>query len=270
MSVAPAADAEEMMVIAAARELRDGQVCFVGIGIPSTAANLALRTHAPDLVLLYESGTLGARPDRLPLSIGDGVLAETATAVVSIPEVFNYWLQAGRVDVGFLGGAQLDRFANLNTTVIGPYDAPVVRLPGAGGAPEVAASCREMLIVMRQTRRSFVAELDFVTSVGHGRGPGDRERLGLRGGGPHKVITDLGVLEPDPTTRELLLTAVHPGVGLDTVLEATGWPLRVSDDLDVTPPPTERELTELHALLATQSSDRRPTTTPLSATKGTP
>ncbi|HET7069808.1 MAG TPA: CoA-transferase subunit beta [Nocardioides sp.] len=268
MSVSPAADAEEMMVIAAARELRDGQVCFVGIGIPSTAANLALRTHAPDLVLLYESGTLGARPDRLPLSIGDGVLAETATAVVSIPEVFNYWLQAGRVDVGFLGGAQLDRFANLNTTVIGPYEAPGVRLPGAGGAPEVAASCREMLIVMRQTRRSFVAELDFVTSVGHGRGPGDRERLGLRGGGPHKVITDLGVLEPDPTTRELLLTAVHPGVSPETVLEGTGWPLRISDELDVTPPPTERELTELHALLATQSADRPPTTTPQSATKG--
>jgi glutaconate CoA-transferase subunit B len=262
MSVATRANAEEMMVVAAARALRDGQVCFVGIGIPSTAANLALRTHAPELVLLYESGTLGARPARLPLSIGDGVLAETATAVVSIPEVFNYWLQAGRVDVGFLGGAQLDRFANLNTTVIGPYEAPTVRLPGAGGAPEIAASCREILIVMRQSRRTFVAELDFITSVGHGRGPGDRERLGLRGSGPHQVITDLGVLEPDPRTRELVLTHVHPGVDLHTVLEATGWPLRVSDDLAVTPPPTERELTALQALLATRS-----TASPDSATR---
>lgn len=256
------------MVIAAARELRDGQVCFVGIGVPSTAANLALRTHAPDLVLVYESGTLGARPDRLPLSIGDGVLAETATAVVSIPEVFNYWLQAGRVDVGFLGGAQMDRFANLNTTVIGAYGSPTVRLPGAGGAPEIAASCRELLIVMKQSPRSFVAELDFVTSVGHGRGPGDRERLGLRGSGPRKVITDLGVLAPDPATRELVLTWVHPGVDLDTVLAATGWPLRVSDHLDVTPPPTERELAELQALLATQSEDRPASATRQPAARG--
>jgi len=268
MTVAPTANAEEMMVVAAARELRDGQVCFVGIGIPSTAANLALRTHAPELVLLYESGTLGARPDRLPLSIGDGVLAETATTVVSIPEVFNYWLQAGRVDVGFLGGAQLDRFANLNTTVIGPYETPTVRLPGAGGAPEIAASCRELLIVMRQSRRTFVGELDFLTSVGHGRGPGDRERLGLRGGGPYKVITDLGVLEPDPETRELVLTSVHPGVDLGTVLDATGWPLRVSGQLDVTPPPTERELTELQALLATQSTDRPDSATRQPAARG--
>jgi len=256
MTTTVAATAEETMVVAAARELHDGQVCFVGIGTPSTAANLALRTHAPDLVLVYESGTLGASPDRLPLSIGDGVLAETADAVVSIPEVFNYWLQAGRVDVGFLGGAQLDRFANLNTTVIGAYDAPSVRLPGAGGAPEIAASCRETLIVMKQTRRSFVAELDFVTSVGHGRGPGDRERLGLRGGGPSKVITDLGVLEPDPTTRELVLTSVHPGADLAGIRDATGWPLRVADDCGVTPPPTEGELTVLHALLATQSTDQ--------------
>ena len=242
---------DEMMAVTAARALRDGTVCFVGIGKPSTAANLARRTHAPNLVLVYESGTLGAKPGRLPLSIGDGVLAETADAVVGIPEVFNYWLQAGRVDVGFLGGAQLDRFANINTTVIGPYDHPAVRLPGAGGAPEIAASCGEVLIVMNQSPRSFVERVDFVTSFGFGRGPGDRERLGLRGRGPVKVITDLGVLEPDPRTRELVLTAVHPGVAVEQVRAATGWPLRVVPDPVTTEPPTDRELRVLRELVAT-------------------
>ncbi len=243
-----AVTSDETMVVAAARALRDGAVCFVGIGKPSTAANLALRTHAPNLVLIYESGTLGAKPDRLPLSIGDGVLADTADAVIGIPEVFNYWLQAGRVDVGFLGGAQLDRFANINTTVIGDYDRPTVRLPGAGGAPEIAASCGEVLIVMRQSRRSFVERVDFVTSFGFGRGAGERERLGLRGRGPIKVITDLGVLEPDPDTCELTLTAVHPGVNADHARDATGWPLRVREDLAVTEPPSQHELTVLRAL----------------------
>ena len=174
-----------MMIVTASRSLRDGDVCFVGIGQPSTAANLARRTHAPDLVLIYESGTLGAKPDRLPLSIGDGILADTADAVIGIPEVFNYWLQAGRIDVGFLGGAQLDKFANINTTVIGAdYADPKVRLPGAGGAPEIAASCREVVIIMRQSPRSFVERVDFVTSFGFGDGPGERERLGLRGKRP--------------------------------------------------------------------------------------
>ncbi|HEY5335225.1 MAG TPA: CoA-transferase subunit beta [Mycobacteriales bacterium] len=242
---------DETMAVIAARALRDGAVCFVGIGKPSTAANLARRTHAPNLVLIYESGTLGAKPDRLPLSIGDGILAETADAVVGIPEVFNYWLQAGRVDVGFLGGAQLDRFANINTTVIGPYDHPAVRLPGAGGAPEIAASCGEVLIVMRQSLRSFVEQVEFVTSVGFGRGAGERERLGLRGRGPVKVISDLGVLEPDPVTCELVLTAVHPGVSAQDVQAATGWPLRVASDLITTEPPTEQELTVLRELVAT-------------------
>jgi glutaconate CoA-transferase, subunit B len=241
---------DEMMSIAAARALRDGTRCFVGIGLPSTAANLARRTHAPDLVLIYESGTLGSKPDRLPASIGDGILAETADAVISVPEVFNYWLQPGRIDVGFLGAAQLDRFGNINTTVIGDYDDPKVRLPGAGGAPEIAASCGEVFVVMRQTARAFVERVDFVTSFGHGSGPGDRERLGLRGAGPTLVITDLGVLRPDPRTCELVLTALHPGVTLDQVRANTGWELNVASDLDRTPEPTEAELAALRALKA--------------------
>jgi glutaconate CoA-transferase subunit B len=244
--------ADEMMIVTASRSLRDGDVCFVGIGQPSTAANLARRTHAPDLVLVYESGTLGAKPDRLPLSIGDGVLAEHADSVIGIPEVFNYWLQAGRIDVGFLGGAQLDRLANINSTVIGTdYADPKVRLPGAGGAPEIAASCREVVIIMRQSTRSFVERVDFVTSMGFGDGPGHRERLGLRGRGPVKVITDLGVFVPDPTSCELVLTAVHPGVDVGTVRAATGWELAVADDLAVTDRPSDEELHVLHTLQAT-------------------
>lgn len=244
--------ADEMMVVTASRSLRDGDVCFVGIGMPSTAANLARRTHAPNVVLVYESGTLGAKPDRLPLSIGDGILADTADSVIGVPEVFNYWLQAGRIDVGFLGGAQLDKFANINTTVIGDdYAEPKVRLPGAGGAPEIAASCKEVLIVMRQSPRSFVERVDFVTSFGYGRGAGDREKLGLRGKGPVRVITDLGVLEPDPSTRELVLTAVHPGVSVDRVRENTGWDLAVAGDVSTTEPPGEQELETLRALQRT-------------------
>jgi glutaconate CoA-transferase, subunit B len=248
--------ADEMMIVTASRSLRDGEVCFVGIGQPSTAANLALRTHAPELVLIYESGTLGAKPDRLPLSIGDGVLAEHADAVIGIPEVFNYWLQAGRVDVGFLGGAQLDKYANINTTVIGgDYAAPKIRLPGAGGAPEIAASCREVVIIMRQSLRSLVERLDFVTSVGFGTGPGHRQRLGLRGRGPVKVITDLGVLEPDPTTCELTLVATHPGVTVDEARAATGWDLAIRADVTTTDLPSEEELQILHDLRATLGAD---------------
>src|SRR5450631_3929343 len=203
---------DEMMTVSAARALRDGVTCFVGIGLPSAAANLARATHAPRLVLIYESGTIGAKPDRLPLSIGDGILAETADAVVSVPEIFNYWLQPGRIDVGFLGAAQIDKFGNINTTVVGDYRHPKVRLPGAGGAPEIAASCREVIVVIRQSHRSFVERADFITSVGYGSGPGDRERLGLTGAGPKKIITDLGVLEPDPETLEFTMTGFYPGV----------------------------------------------------------
>ncbi|MQA60961.1 MAG: CoA-transferase subunit beta [Actinophytocola sp.] len=240
---------DEMMSIAAARALSAGQRCFVGIGLPSTAANVARRSHAPDLVLIYESGALGAKPDRLPASIGDGILAETADAVVSVPEVFNYWLQPGRIDVGFLGAAQLDKFGNINTTVIGDdYANPVVRLPGAGGAPEIAASCHEVYVIVRQSKRSFVDRVDFVTSFGHGRGNGDRARLGLPGAGPTLVITDLGVYRPDEHTSELTLTALHPGVTVEQVREATGWQLRVADELARTPAPTSDELAVLRAL----------------------
>jgi glutaconate CoA-transferase subunit B len=240
--------ADEMMTIAASRSLRDGQVCFVGIGLPSQAANLARRLHAPDLVLIYESGTLGSRPAQLPLSIGDGILATSALTVISVPEVFNYWLQPGRIDVGFLSGAQLDRFGNINTTVIGEYDEPLVRLPGSGGAPEIAASCREVIIVMRHKARAFVDQVDFVTSVGHGTGPDDRKVLGLRGGGPSKVITDLGVLEPDPDTKELVLTALHPGISVEQVRAETGWELQVSVDMKITAPPSDAELSTLRAM----------------------
>jgi glutaconate CoA-transferase, subunit B len=250
--------ADEMMTVAAARSLRDGAACFVGIGLPSTAANVARRLHAPNLVLIYESGPIGAKPDRLPLSIGDGMLATSADAVVSVPEMFNYWLQPGRIDIGFLGAAQLDRFANINTTVVGgDYTHPKVRLPGAGGAPEIAASCREVLIVVRQNRRAFVERLDFITSVGFGTGPGDRERLGLRGRGPVRVITDLGVLEPDPDSCELTLTAVHPGIDPDQVRAATGWPLSVARDLKTTQAPTYDELRVLRNLTANNARTGR-------------
>jgi glutaconate CoA-transferase, subunit B len=238
-----------MMTVAAARALRDGMTCFVGIGLPSTAANLARAAHAPGLVLIHESGTLGSRPDRLPLSIGDGVLASTADAVVSVPEVFNYWLQPGRIDVGFLGAAQLDRLGNINTTVIGDdYRHPKVRLPGAGGAPEIAASCREVIVVVRHIQRALVERVDFVTSVGYGTGPGERERLGLTGAGPRLVITDLGILEPDPDSCELTLTRLHPGASLDKARQATGWPLAVAGDLTTTDPPSQQELEVLRRL----------------------
>ena len=245
--------ASEMMTVAAARRLRDGVVCFVGIGLPSTAANLARVLHAPHVVLVYESGTIGAKPSRLPLSIGDGILADTADAVVSVPEVFNYWLQGGRIDVGFLTAAQMDRRGNINTTVIGgEYDHPAVRLPGAGGAPEIAASCREVLVLMPQTPRTFVERLDFVTSVGFGSEPGDRGRLGLAGAGPTAVITDLGVLEPDPDDGELVLVGLHPGVTVGDARHNTGWPLRVAELLAVNEPPAPAELDALRRLEATK------------------
>ena len=239
--------ADEMMTVAAARELRDGEVCFVGIGLPSTAANLARGRHAPDVVLIYESGTIGSKPTQLPLSIGDGDLAETADAVVPVPEIFNYWLQPGRIDIGFLGAAQIDRFGNLNTTVIGDYATPKVRLPGAGGAPEIASCCRETFVMLRQTPRTFVERLDFRTSVGYGEGPGSREALGLPGKGPTAVITDLGVLEPDPETCELTLTSVHPGIGVDEARAACGWDLGVADEPAVTEAPSEAELATLRS-----------------------
>jgi glutaconate CoA-transferase subunit B len=249
--------ADEMMTAAAARALRDGMTCFVGIGLPSAAANLARATHAPGLVLIYESGTIGAKPDGLPLSIGDGILAETADAVVSVPEIFNYWLQPGRIDVGFLGAAQIDKFGNINTTVIGGnYSRPSVRLPGAGGAPEIAASCREVIVVVRQTIRSFVERVDFVTSVGYGSGPGDRERLGLTGAGPKKIITDLGILEPDPVTLEFTVTGLFPGVSAAAAKERTGWDLAVAAEPEIIAAPSPAELDALRALHTRGSRQR--------------
>jgi glutaconate CoA-transferase, subunit B len=250
--------ADEMMTVAAARALKDGMTCFVGIGLPSAAANLARATHAPGLVLIYESGTIGAKPTQLPLSIGDGILAETADAVVSVPEIFNYWLQPGRIDVGFLSAAQIDKFGNINTTIIGGnYRSPKVRLPGSGGAPEIAASCREVIVVVRQSRRSFVERVEFVTSVGHGSGPGDRERLGLTGAGPKKIITDLGILEPDPVTLEFTLTGLYPGVSAATAKERTGWDLAVAVHPEVIAGPSPAELEALRSLQAGDTLQRR-------------
>jgi glutaconate CoA-transferase subunit B len=243
-------EADEMMSIAAARALDGVNACFVGIGLPSTGANLARRTNNPDLVLVYEAGAIGAKPPRLPLSIGDGMLGETADAVVGVPEIFNYWVQPGRIDVGFLGAAQIDRFANINTTAIGDYDNPKVRLPGAGGAPEIAASCGEVIVIVRQSPRAFVEQVDFITSVGHGDGPGSREKLGLRGKGPTRVITDLGILEPDPETKELVLTHLHPDITAEQALHATGWDLKIANDLKTTEPPTDDELSKLRELVA--------------------
>jgi glutaconate CoA-transferase subunit B len=242
--------ADEMMTVAASRMLTDGTVCFVGIGLPSTVANLARRLQAPGCVLIYESGCIGAKPRRLPLSIGDGELAETADAVVSVPEIFSYWLQGGRVSLGFLSAAQIDRYGNINSTVIGSYDNPSVRLPGAGGAPEIAASAGEVFVVMRQTARAFVERCDFRTSVGFGDGPGSRQRLGLRGHGPTVVVTDLGVLRPDPDTSELVMTDLHDGVTLEMASAATGWALRLADPLGRTAPPTAEELATLRELQA--------------------
>lgn len=243
---------DEMMTVTAARALRDRMTCFVGIGLPSEAANLARATHAPNLVLIYESGTIGAKPDALPLSIGDGILAETADSVVGVPEIFNYWLQPGRIDVGFLGAAQIDRFGNINTTVIGgDYASPKVRLPGAGGAPEIAAACREVIVVLRQSLRTFIGRVDFVTSVGFGDGPGARQRLGLTGAGPQRVITDLGVLQPDPATCELVLTEIYPGGSVSDIYAKTGWDLQVSANLRQLAPPSDTELSVLRGLVAT-------------------
>lgn len=240
----------EMMTVAAARALRNEDVCFVGIGMPSAAANLARLTHAPDIVLIYESGTLGTKPSVLPLSIGDGELCETALTTVSVPEMFRYWLQGGRITVGFLGGAQIDRFANLNTTVIGPYDKPKVRLPGGGGAPEIAVSCGEIFIIMAQSKRSFVPKLDFVTSLGHGEGGNHRARLNVNSKGPTKLVTDLAIFEPDLDSKEMTVVSMHPGVTRATLQDNTGWPLRYAATVAETPPPTAHELEVLRALQA--------------------
>lgn len=248
MSAPAAYSTSEIMTIAAARLLKNGAVCFVGIGLPSTAANLARLTHAPDIVLIYESGPIGAKPPVLPLSIGDGNLAETADTVVSTPEIFRYWLQGGRVDVGFLGAAQIDRFANINTTVIGDYHKPSTRLPGAGGAPEIASCAREVVLVLKQSARAFVKKLDFVTSVGHLDGGDARKRLKLPGKGPVAVVTDLCLMQPDAISKELTVTQLHPGITRDQVAKATAWEIRFADVVRETSVPTSVELETLRDL----------------------
>jgi glutaconate CoA-transferase subunit B len=244
----------EMMTIAAARALRNTDVCFVGIGMPSAACNLARLTHAPDITLIYESGTIGTKPDVLPLSIGDGELCETALTTVPVVEMFRYWLLGGRLTVGFLGGAQIDRFANLNTTVVGAYDKPKVRLPGGGGAPEIASACGEIFIIMSQSTRSFVPKLDFITSMGHGEGGDHRTRLGLTTKGPTRLVTDLCIFEPDAVSREMTVTSIHPGVTLEQIAANTGWPVRYAASVAETPPPTATELQVLRDVHARTAS----------------
>ncbi len=233
------------MIVAAARELAGRRVCFVGVGLPNIAVNLAQRTVAPDLDLVYEAGVFGARPARLPLSIGDPTIVTGATAVTSMFELFAFYLQGGLVDVGFLGAAQIDRFGNINTTVIGPYDAPVTRLPGSGGACEIAINAREIFVIVRQSRRSFVERIDFRTSPGNLGGAENAERTrreqGWLGRGPSVVVTDLGIYHFDES-GEMRLDSLHPGVTLEKVRAAMGWEPRMATDLATTPAPTEEEL----------------------------
>ena len=240
----------EMMTIAAARALTNDDVCFVGIGAPSAACNVARLTHAPDITLIYESGTIGTKPDVLPLSIGDGELCDTALCTVSVPEMFRYWLQGGRITTGFLGGAQIDRFANLNTTVVGDYDKPKVRLPGGGGAPEIASNCGQIYITMALNKRGFVDHLDFITSMGHGEGGDHRARLGMKTKGPTRVITDLCIFEPDAVTKELTVVSIHPGVSRATIEENCGWPVRFAETVAETPVPTTAEISVLRDINA--------------------
>ncbi len=217
----------ELMVLAASREVRDGDAVFVGIGLPNLAAQLARRLHAPDAHLIYESGVVGARPARLPISIGDPCLVTGAAQTTPMAETFLYFLQGGRTDLGFLGAAQIDRFGNLNTTVVGAdYARPKVRLPGAGGAPDIARHARRTVVIARQDRRKFVSRLDFRTTVGWAEGGTSRAALGIPGGGPSRVITDLGVYGFDVESREMVLESIHPGVTLSEIRAATGWELR--------------------------------------------
>jgi glutaconate CoA-transferase subunit B len=225
-------------------------VCFVGIGMPSAACNLARLTHAPEITLIYESGTLATKPSVLPLSIGDGELCDTALTTVSVPEMFRYWLQGGRISVGFLGGAQVDKYANLTTPVVGDYHKPKTRLPGGGGAPEIATSCGEIFIIMNHLKRGFVEKIDFFTSLGHGEGGDHRARLGVRTKGPTRLITDLCVFEPDPVTKEMTVVSIHPGVTREQIDANTGWKVRYADNVTETPAPTAAELEALRAIHA--------------------
>ena len=242
--------ADEMMTIAASRALTSEDVCFVGIGAPSAACNIARLTHAPDITLIYESGTIGTKPDVLPLSIGDGELCDTALSTVSVPEMFRYWLQGGHVTIGFLGAAQLDKFGNINTTIIGDYNSPKTRLPGGGGAPEIASQSQKIYITMKQSLRGMVDKIDFFTSFGHGDGGDHRQRLGLTTQGPSLLITDLAIWEPDPQTKEFIVVSLHPGVSREMVQENCGWQVRFAENLSETPAPSAEELQVLRDLKA--------------------
>lgn len=246
MSVEAGADLDytksEIMITASARLLAGVTNCFVGVGLPNIVCNLAQRTAAPDLQLVYESGAYGARPERLPLSIGDPTLATGATAITSMFELFAYYLQAGRIDVAFLGGAQIDRYGNLNTTVIGSYGRPTVRLPGSGGACEIAIHARRVLVIMRQAQRSFVEKLHFRTSPGHSGDPAHDAARGWSGSGPTNVVTDLGTYGFDAETGEMTLVTMHPGVSFDDVRGSMGWEPRVAPELGDTEPPSTHEL----------------------------
>ena len=230
----------ELMVTRAAKELADGDTTLVGVGVPNLACNLAKRTHAPDLEMVYESGTVDSDPSKLPLSIGDPVLATNARSIVPMVQGFGYYLQAGRIDVGFLGGAQIDRNGNINSTVIGEYDDPTVRLPGSGGACEIASNTHRTVVITPHSERRFPEEVDFVTSPGYVGGRENRERLGLRGG-PEAVITDMAVMRFDEA-GEMYVESLHPGVDRETVHSATGWDLQFASDLTTTEPPTDREI----------------------------
>jgi len=232
----------EVMVVTAARLLRDGDVVFVGIGQPNLACNLARRTHAPNLNMIYEAGVIGAQPARLPLSIGDPCLVSGAASICSMYEIFAFYLQNGKIDVGFLGGAQIDRFGNINATVIGPYARPKVRLPGSGGSAEIAAWANRVYCLTPHQARRFPERCDFITSAGFLSGRREREAKGLRGGGPQAVVTDLGILTPDTATGELILTALHAGATVEQAIKNTSWKLKVADDLKTTEPPTDEEL----------------------------
>jgi glutaconate CoA-transferase, subunit B len=242
----------EMMAAVAARELRDGEVVFVGIGLPNLACNLARATHAPNLVLIYESGAVGAVPERLPVSIGDPALVTGSLMVCSMADVFQCILQNGLIEVGFLGGAQIDRWGNINTTVIGSYQRPKVRLPGSGGAAEIAIHAQRVVIVSRLDRRAFPEQVDFITSPGHRARGGTRRELGMPGAGPLKVITDKGILEPDSDSGELVLAALYPGVSADDVRASVGWPLRARDTLGCVEPPDASALHLLREVLDPQ------------------
>jgi glutaconate CoA-transferase, subunit B len=240
----------EMMTVAASRALKSSDVCLVGIGMPSAACNLARLTHAPGITLIYESGTIATKPAILPLSIGDGELCDTALTTVSVPEMFRYWLQGGRITVGFLGGAQIDRYANLNTTVVGPYHQPKRRLPGGGGAPEIAIACAEIFIIMAHSKRGFVEKLDFITSFGQGEGGDHRARLGIKTKGPTRLITDLCVFEPDPISKEMTVVSIHPGVTCEEIDHNTGWKVKYAAVLTTTRAPSAEELATLRELHA--------------------